>query len=103
MNWNNIYRALVAVVAVLYPGGTMLITKTDDTTEIRSPMLVDPRSLDHATRYEKERRTYKLELGDLENRARMEQVTPFDWYQPPSQPIFKRHAFVHDAYFGPDV
>ncbi len=77
----------------------MQLTLTGDMIEIGSSVGLDAWDLDPRTRAEMERITRELEVTQIDGGSPVE--TPFDWYQPLSEPVIGRPAIQHQAFFGP--
>ena len=94
-----LHTAWAAALGIVNPGGTS-VTKTGDVIDLGSPVRLDQRDLDFATRLETDREIYDLEFETTEESLEVKDV-PFDWYTPLSQPMFERHAIQHQALFMP--
>ena len=77
----------------------MQITQTGDMIEIGSSVWLDTRGIDPRTRAETERITRELQVVEIDGAAPVE--TPFDWYQPLSEPIFEHPVIQHQSVFMP--
>ena len=91
------YLVAAAGVSLIYPGGTVLIIETGDMIELASPVWLDARELDSVTRVETPRLINEMQVAEVESRSPVEELPPFDWYQPWSEPIFKRDQILYDS------
>ena len=104
MNWRTFricYLGLAAAVAAPYAGGTVLITESGDMIEIGSPLWLDGVQLDRATtRVETNRIIHELKFAELADGS-PEELSPIDWYQQLSEPIFDQDAVQYPSFFMP--
>ena len=77
----------------------MQITQTGDMIEVGSPVWLDTWGIDPRTRAEAERITRELEVVEVDWGSPVD--TPFDWYEPWSQPIQERHHVIYEPTVGP--
>ena len=97
------YLGAAAGFSLIYPGGTVLIIETGDMIELGSPVWLDARELDSVTRVETPRLIHEMQVAEVESGSPVEELPPFDWYQPLSEPIFKRDQILYDSLVMPFV
>ncbi len=77
----------------------MQITQTGDMIEIGSSVWLDTWGIDPRTHAEMERIARELQVVEIDGGSPVE--TPFDWYQPLSEPIFEHPVIQHQSVFMP--
>ena len=98
--FRHLYMGLAAGAALFLPGGTVVITESGEMIEIGSPLWFNGVELDRATRLDPHRIINKLQFAELAGGS-PEELPPFDWYQPLSEPIFDHDVVQHPSFVMP--